>query len=152
MFLSLLDAVIYVVAYVVFLAAILVCGLAFWKGDQPLKLAAITLFVAWVLSALTGHRDKFGMNYPVAVIDTNAALVFVWISMRWRQIWCAVMAALTFVSLIIPFVAFVDRDIHSYNRSAANNVVAILQLVVMLVAVGLSLRARRRADEGAVRS
>lgn len=140
------------VAYAVYLFAVAICGLAFWKGDRPLKLAASVLVIAWALSALTGFRDRFGMNYPTTIIDTNAALIFIWISTRWRLIWCAVLAALTIISLVIPFVAFFDPDIHRYNRAASNNVVALLQLAVVVVATGLTVRARRRADEGAVQS
>jgi len=140
------------IAYVAYLAALAICGVAFWKGDRPLKLAASVLVISWALSALTGYRDRYGMNYPVTIIDTNVALIFVWISTRWRLIWCAVLAALTFITLAIPFVAMIDPDIHRYNRAAANNVVAVLQLVVMIVAIVLTVRARRRADEGTVRS
>lgn len=140
------------VAYVAYLIALLVCGMAFWKGDRPLRIAAGILVASWTLSALTGHWDRYGMNYPVAIIDTNAALAFAWVSTRWRRIWAAVMAALTFISVAIPFVAMADPAIHRYNRGAANNVVAVLHLVVMAVATGLTVRARRRADEGALRS
>lgn len=139
------------VAYAAYLTALAICGLAVWKGDRPLRLAASTLIVAWALSALTGHRDRFGMNYPVTIIDTNTALIFVWISTRWRRIWCAVLAGLTIIEVAIPFVAALDRDIHRYNQMAANNIVAVLQLVVMATAVWLTARARSRVDEGAVR-
>lgn len=140
------------VAYAVYLVALAISGVAFWRGDRPLKLAAAALVVGWTLSALTGHRDRFGMNYPMTVIDTNVALIFVWISTRWRLIWCAVLAGLTIISVAIPFVALVDPDIHFYNRAAANNVVAAIELGVLLVATVLTLRARSRVDEGALQS
>ncbi|HWU78623.1 MAG TPA: hypothetical protein VN158_00965 [Caulobacter sp.] len=152
MSLSLVDNAIYLIAYVAYLIALVICGVAIWKGDRPLRLAAAVLIVGWALSALTGHRDKFGMNYPMSIIDTNVALILVWISMRWRRIWCAVLAALTIVVVIIPFVALVDRDIHYYNRAASNNVVAILQLMVLAVATWLTVRARRRADEDTLKA
>lgn len=141
-----------VIAYAMYLIAFAICGVAIWKGDRPLKLAAIVVIVAWTLSALSGHRDKYGMNYPITIIDTNCSLAFVWISLRWRRIWCAVLAALTIVEVIIPLVAFFDRDIHRYNQMASNNFVALLQLIVMVIAIVLTVRARRRADEGALRS
>ncbi len=141
-----------VIAYAVYLIALTICGVAMWKGDRPLKLAAVALIVGWTLSAVTGHRDKYGMNYPVTILDTNCALLFVWISVRWRRIWCAVLAALTIVEIVIPLVAYFDRDIHRYNQMASNNIVATLQLVVMIVAIQQTFRARRRADEGVVRN
>lgn len=140
------------IAYAVYLIAFAISGVAIWRGDRPLRLAAGALILAWTLSALTGHRDKYGMNYPVTIIDTNCALAFVWISVRWRQIWCAVLAALTIVEIVIPLAAFFDRDIHRYNQMASNNIVAVLQLVVLIVAIWLTVRARRRADEGAAQS
>jgi hypothetical protein len=152
LFASPLDYAIYMMAYIVYLVAIVVCGVAFWKGDRPLRLAAAVLIVAWALSALMGRRDRFGMNYPISIIDTNVALIFVWISMRWRRLWCAVLAALTIVGLLIPFMALIDRNIQSNSRAASYNVVTILQLVVLITATWLTVRARRRADEGAVRS
>jgi hypothetical protein len=139
------------VAYGVYLIALTISGVAFWRGDPPLRLAAATLVVAWTLSALAGHRDRYGMNYPITIIDTNAALLFAWISTRWRLIWSAVLAALTIISIAIPFVALVDPAIHWYNRAAANNVVASVQLMVLLAATVLTLR-RGRADEGAART
>jgi len=138
------------IAYAAYLIAMAICGMAIWKGDRPARLAALVLIAGWTLSALTGHRDKYGMNYPVTIIDTNCALAFVWISVRWRRIWCAVLAALTIVEVIIPLVVFFDRDIHRYNQMASNNIVAVLQLVVMVVAIQRAFRARRRANEGAL--
>jgi hypothetical protein len=141
-----------VVAYAIYLVALAISGVAFWRGDPPLKLAAVALVAGWTLSALAGHRDRYGMSYPMTIIDTNVTLVFVWISTRWRLIWVAVLAALTAITTAIPFVALADPEIHWYNRAAANNIVASLQLVVLLVGTVLTLRARRRVDEGAVRS
>lgn len=139
-----------VIAYTAYLAALVICGLAFWKGDRPLKLAAAAMIISWALSTQTGVRGG-GINYPLTIIDTNLTLIFIWISTRWRVIWCAVLAALMLITVAIPFVAMIDPRIHLYNRAAANNVVAILQLIVMAVAIVLTVRARRRADEGAVR-
>lgn len=140
-----------VIAYAVYLIALSVCGVAFWRGDRALRLAAATLVVGWTLSALAGHRDRYGMNYPLTVIDTNVALIFVWISTRWRLMWCAVLAGLAIIATVMPFVALADPDIHFYNRAAANNIVAAIQLIVLLVATWLTLRVRRPADERTVR-
>jgi len=63
-----------------------------------------------------------------------------------------VLSALTIIPIAIRFVAAVDPDVHNYSRAASNNIVIILQLVVLITATWLTVRARRRADEGAVRS
>lgn len=136
--------------FVVYLFALVICGVALRKGDPPLRLIALVLIIAWTLTPLVSLGSKVRLDYPVAIIDTNTALILIWISMRWRRLWCAVLSALMIISVIVPIVCLLDRGIHKYNYYAANNVVAILQLVVFCVAIWLNIRARRRADEDAV--
>lgn len=139
------------IPYLAYLIALVICGLAYWRGDQALKLASVALLVSWTLTPLVSNGSRISLDYPVTIVDTNAALVFVWISLRWRRLWCAVLSALTIIIVIIPIVSLVDRDIHRYNNLAANNVVAMSQLVVLLLGTWLTVRGRRRRDEDAVR-
>ncbi len=132
------------------LIALVICGVALRKGDRPLRLAALVLIVGWTLTPLVSLGSRVRLDYPMTIIDTNTALFFVWISLRWRRLWCVVLAALTIISVIMPIVCLLDRSIHKYNYYAANNVVAGLQLVVFCVAIWLTVRARRRADEDAI--
>ncbi len=136
--------------YVGYLTALAICCLAFWKGDRPLRLAAAVLIAAWAISPLVSKGHRHGLDYPVTILDTNVALVFVWISMRWRRVWCAVLAALTILVVLIPIVVLIDPEIRIFNHWLANTIVSALQLVVMSVAIWLTLRDRRRADEGAL--
>ena len=140
------------VPYVSYLLALVVCGVALWKGDRPLRLAALVMIVSWAFSPLVSIGTLAPVDYPVTIIDTNVALIFVWISVRWRRLWCAVLAALTIIIVIIPIVSVADPRIHQYNHLAANNIATWLQLVVFCVATWLTVRVRKRADEGAVRS
>ena len=75
--------------YVGYLIALTICGLAVWKGDRPLRLTAMVLIASWAISPLISKGHRHGLDYPVTILDTNIALIFVWISMRWRRIWCA---------------------------------------------------------------
>jgi hypothetical protein len=138
----------HLIPYIAYLAALVICGMAIWHGDRPLKLAAAVLIFTWALTPIVMGSHKQILNYPITIIDTSTALFLVWASVRWRRVWCAVLAALTILVVIIPFVHLFDRDIHMYNRFAANNIVSNLQLVVVGVATWLVSRARRRADEG----
>jgi hypothetical protein len=138
--------------YFGYLTALAICGLAFWKGDRPLRLVAVVLIASWALSPLISKGHRHGLDYPVTILDTNVALIFIWISLRWRRIWCAVLAAVTIIVVVIPILASADREIRIYNHWLANTIVSTLQLVVMLVAVWLTVRGRRQDDEGAVRA
>ncbi|HWU78624.1 MAG TPA: hypothetical protein VN158_00970 [Caulobacter sp.] len=140
------------IVYVFYLVALAVCALAYWKGDRTLRLTAVVFIVSWALTPMVVHLDRRGLNLPVAVIDITTAAVFVWISMRSRRVWGAVLSALAIIPIAIRFVAAADPAVHNDSRAASNNVVVLLQLLVMVIATRLAVRARRRADEGAVRS
>ncbi|MBO9545201.1 hypothetical protein [Caulobacter sp.] len=134
------------VPYGLYLLAMAICVLAVWKGDRPLRLAAAILFVSWMLSALPRGRDMNGMNYPITVIDATCCVAFVWISVRWRKIWCAVLAALMIIETSIPFVTFFSGDIRRYNQIASHNIVTVMPLAVLVVAIWLAVRDRKRID------
>lgn len=134
--------------YLAYLAALLVCGFAFWKGDRPWKLAAVVLILAWTLTPLVGHRNARGWSLAVAVIDTNVAILVTWISMRWRRVWIAVLAGFCILGVLTPIVFMLDHGVDWSAFAAANNVLAVGQLVV-LIAGSLSVE-RRRSDEGAL--
>lgn len=136
--------------FVTYLIALVICGVALRTGDRPLRLAALVVIIAWTLTPLVSLGGRVRLDYPVVIIDTNTALIFIWISLRWRRLWCAVLAALMIIGVVMPIICLVDRGIHKYNYYAANNIVANLQLVVLCVAIWLTVRARRRADEDAV--
>jgi hypothetical protein len=138
--------------FVTYLIALVICGVALRTGDRPLRLAALVVIIAWTLTPLVSLGGRVRLDYPVVIIDTNTALIFIWISLRWRRLWCAVFAALMIISVIIPIECLVDRGIHKYNYYAAYDIVAWVQLVVFCVAIWLTARARRRADENAARS
>jgi uncharacterized membrane protein len=143
----------YLITFAAYLVALGVCGLAWRVGDRPLRLAAGVYLVSWVVTSLASHRFERGLDVPVTIIDTNTTLILIWISLRWRRVWSLVLASLGLLTTIAPIVRLLhDHDVSRYVLAASENVLAICQLLVFVVAIGLTLRARRRADEGAVRS
>jgi hypothetical protein len=139
------------VPYVGYLIALAILGLAFWRGDAPLRWAAGVFVIGWMLTPAFSHVSRSGWDTPVAIIDTNAALVLIWVSMRWRRLWSVVFAALMILLVVARVVAYLDKDIVRYAYLAANNVLVTFQMLCLLVAIWLTDRARRRADEGTVR-
>lgn len=137
--------------YVLYLIALVICGLAIWRGDAPLRWSAGAFIVGWMLTPAVSHLGRGDWDMPVAIIDTNVALVVLWASLRWRRLWSAVLAALMFLLVAARVVALVDPDVHRYGFVAANNVMVLCQMVVLAVAVWLTLRSpdsrRRPANE-----
>lgn len=143
----------YLITFIAYLIALAVCGTAYWIGDRPLKLAAIVYIGAWLLTAIVTRRVSVGgLDMPVTLVDTNATLLLVWISLRWRRLWCALLAALAVLTTLAPLVRLMHQDVSRHVLSASLNVLAVCQVLVFVVAIVLMLRARGRADEGAIRS
>lgn len=142
-----------VMEYFDYLLAVLICGVAYWKGDKPLRWTAAVFIASWTLSPAISHVNRSGWDTPVAILDTNLAMFLTWMSLRWRRLWLAMFAALMILIVTMRFAAYWDRaHIPRYAFYVSNNLVVQFQLVTLIVATWLTARARRRADEGAVRS
>lgn len=131
--------------YVLYLIALAICGTAIWKGDAALRWSAGAFIVGWMLTPAVSNLGRGGWDMPVAVIDTNVALLVVWVSLRWRRLWSAVLAALMLLLVLARVIALLDPNVHRYGFLAANNVIVLCQMVVLVVAIWVTLRRRRTA-------
>lgn len=139
-----------VMEYFDYLLALAICGMACWKGDKPLRWSAAVFIGSWTLSPAISHVSRSGWDTPVAILDTNVALFLIWASLRWRRLWLAVFAALMILIVVVRVTAYLDRThVALYAFQVSNNIVVQFQLVTLVIATGLSVRARRRADEDA---
>jgi hypothetical protein len=143
LFFDLLTSLVYFVAWGL-------CGLAFWLGDRPLRVTAAAFLFFWTITPLFSlwWHD---WNVPMVVVDVNALLALTWISMRWRRLWSTVLVALSFLQVLTPFLAYATH-IRRFYWQSAYNVMGWVMLVVMAVAIWLTVRGRRRADEGVAQS
>lgn len=81
------------------LIAILVCGLAMWRGDQPARWTGAVFLASWLGSLLVNSGDAYNADYGILAIDVLALGAFVWISIRSRRIWTVIASA--FVMIIV---------------------------------------------------
>jgi len=75
----------------VYLIAFALCVVAFIKGGAPEKWGAVTFVLAWALTPLVDAQN--GARYGILIVDSLALVSFVWISIRWRQLWSLLAAA-----------------------------------------------------------
>lgn len=138
--------------YTGYLIALVICGLAMLQDDPPLRWSAGVFIVGWMLTPAVSHLSRSGWDTPVAIVDTNAALILVWVSFRWRRLWSLAFAALMILLVLARVIAYVDRSIVRYAYQVSNNIIVVFQMLTLIAATVLTVRARRRANEGAVRS
>lgn len=79
--------------------ALLVCGLAMWRGDRSARWIAAAFLANWVGSLLVHRRHGQGTDFGVLVIDIVTLAVFVWVSMRTRRVWTIIASA--FMTIIV---------------------------------------------------
>jgi hypothetical protein len=98
-------------------AVVIVCALAFLKGDQPEKTGAAAFLIGWFASLLVQSGARIYYQQPIMfALDLAMLLVFAALCWKARQIWpvwaaafqlLAVMGHLTaFVSLELPVTSF----------------------------------------------
>lgn len=79
--------------------AVLICGLAMWRGDQAARWIGAADLASWLGSLLVHRRDSYNAEYGILLIDIATLAVFVWISMRTRRVWTIVASA--FVAILV---------------------------------------------------
>ena len=88
--------------------AILICGLAMWRGDQPARWNGATFLAAWLGSLLVHSRDGYNADYGILAIDIATLAVFVWISMRSRRLWTIVASAILAIIVASHIAIMID--------------------------------------------
>lgn len=79
--------------------AILVCGLAMWRGDRAARWVGAAFLADWLGSLLVYRRDPYHADYGILAVDAVTLLFFVWISIGTRRIWTVVASA--FMAIIV---------------------------------------------------
>jgi hypothetical protein len=85
--------------FISLILAILVCGLAMWRGDRAARWIGAVFLASWLGSMLVYRRDAYNADYGILAVDTVTLVVFAWISMRTRRIWTIVASA--FMAIIV---------------------------------------------------
>lgn len=79
--------------------AILVCGLAMWRGDRSARWTGAVFLADWLGSLLVHRHQVHNADYGVLAVDIVTLAAFIWISMRTRRLWTIVASA--FMAIIV---------------------------------------------------
>lgn len=79
--------------------AVLVCGLAMWRGDKAAQWSGAVCLAGWLGSILVYRENAYNADYGVLAVDVAALVGFVWISIRMRRIWTVILSA--FMAIIV---------------------------------------------------
>ncbi|MFZ0268222.1 hypothetical protein [Caulobacter sp.] len=88
--------------------AVLICGLAMWRGDQPARWIGAAFLASWLGSQLINQRDSSNADYGLLAIDIATLVVFVWISMRTRRLWTVLVSAFAAIVVASHIAVMID--------------------------------------------
>jgi hypothetical protein len=131
--------------------AVLICGVAMWRGDQAARWSGATFIASWLGSLLVYRRDPSNADLGLLVIDAVTLVAFVGISMRTRRLWTIVASA--FIAIIVASHVAVLIDLRVTLGTLWISVAMWSYGVLACIAFGVwaDWRARRRALISSIR-
>uniref|UniRef100_B0T223 Uncharacterized protein n=1 Tax=Caulobacter sp. (strain K31) TaxID=366602 RepID=B0T223_CAUSK len=81
------------------IVAVLICGMAMWRGDQAARWTGAICLANWLGSLMVYRRDAYNADYGILAIDLLTLMAFAWISIRTRRIWTIIASA--FLAIIV---------------------------------------------------
>ena len=88
--------------------AVLVCGLAMWRGDRSARWIGAAFLADWLGSLLVHRQQVHSADYGVLALDVVTLAAFVWISMRTRRLWTIVASALMAIIVASHVAVMID--------------------------------------------
>ena len=123
--------------------ATLVCGMTCWLGGTAERVAAATLWTAWVLSLILFVPGPKGPGAATMIIDCTSLAVFVILSLRTRRLWTLFMATCQ-LDDVMSHVAAQLSHFQLYSHIVAEGLWGGEALLACLIAGTIGYRRRLR--------
>jgi hypothetical protein len=94
--------------FISLIMAVLICGVAMWRGDRAARWTGAICLAGWLGSILVYRGNAYNADYGVLAIDAASLVAFVWISMRMRRIWTVIIAAFTALMVASHVAVMID--------------------------------------------
>lgn len=88
--------------------AILICGVAIWRGDQAARSAGAVCLAGWLGSILVYRVNPYSADYGLLAVDVMSLIGFLWISVRMRRIWTVILSACMAIIVASHVAAMID--------------------------------------------
>jgi len=88
--------------------AILICGVAIWRGDYAARRVGAAQLICWIGSLLVYRRDAYNADLGVLVIDILTLVYFAWVSLRSRRLWSVVVSAFQAIIVATHVATIID--------------------------------------------
>ena len=131
------------------LIAMVICGMAIWRGGWAERWSGAVYLTAWILSGIVYTKQNIiGPDWAVFAVDFTTLLGLGWISFRSRRPWTLFVAAFALIAIMAPLALALDFRVttFTYVRGLALWSYALLLGILWgTVEVELARRRARRA-------
>ena len=125
--------------------AILICGLAMWRGDQAARWTGAAFLASWLGSQLVHRRDAYNAEFGLLAVDIATLAVFIWISMRTRRLWTVVVSAFAAIVVASHVAVMIDLRVTINTLKASMAIWSYGILVCIAFGTWTARRGRDRA-------
>jgi hypothetical protein len=137
------------VKYLNWIALILTCVIAFWRGRQPERLGALVVGVAFLVTPLVEQRESWlRPQYGILAVDVALLALLVALAVRYDRYWPICASAFQAVAVLTHFVFLINPQALYRAYFFANFSVGFLLLGAVLGGVVIEspvpFRVRRR--------
>lgn len=94
--------------FISLILAILVCGMAIWRGDQPARWSGATVLASWLGSILVHSHSAYTADYGVLAIDIATLVILIGISIRTRRLWTIILSAFSAIMVASHIAVIID--------------------------------------------
>jgi hypothetical protein len=122
--------------------AVLICGLAMWRGDQAARWTGAVFLASWLGSQLVHRHDAYNAELGLLAVDIATLAAFVWISMRTRRLWTIFVSAFAAIVVASHIAVMIDLRVTINTLKAS---MAIWSYAVLVCIAFGTWTARRRA-------
>jgi len=127
-------------------ATLLVCALAWWRGDKAERYGSLIIVVA-ALAVFLSHSSlpTPAASLSLLIVDAGMAAGFLLLAIRYASLWLGSAMLLQAGQFSLHAFYLVGGLEHDRFYAVANNLITVGILVCILVGTGISWRRRSRA-------
>lgn len=125
------------------LAALIVCGLAWWRGDRPERMAVSMILINWVITGLVDQIFWWGVIWGVVLIDGLLFAALYGLALRYPRWWIHGAGAFALLTFLSHFAAMLDPLILQWANATLRYLTSYGLLLTLLAGAVEAPLARR---------
>ncbi|MFN3512541.1 MAG: hypothetical protein ACK41C_05830 [Phenylobacterium sp.] len=127
-----------------FVALVVVCILAFWRGGRPERLVAVLWAISWLISRSVYNYDNWiDPQWSVLAVDVGVLIAFAALAAYSDRTWLLFATAFQLLNVVTHVAMIVDSEVRA--RAYVYGLVIWSYMVLAAIGVGAWAEGRRES-------